>query len=270
MHMYFKSVLLASVCYPPYFDNLLYSHVQISTSMILEEPSILASKPWSTIPFQQNHKMPLDTLLDIMHQLPSCFPYQNEMLKMRCKNPPASDAARQNLASTLQHVLHRLDQFWETHKSEIDPKYDDRVASQIETGHYHTIEFESPYAATVTSLYDSANVIVFTSLASASCTPDTYYWKATIHAASILASIAFHEAQGPLSGGSFSMLFPMRIISLMSPSQEQRVVAHEALVRWGKDRGLAGVCITRVTSPESVMSYQMPLVYGQSIHSTAP
>lgn len=190
-----------------------------------------------------------------MLQLPSCLPGRKQMLKLRTKNPTASDAAKRNLGTQLQYILNRLNQFWERHKSEIDPNYDFRIKSRVETGCCTTIPFESVFAATFTSLYDSANIIACNYLASISPTPNTYYWKATVHAASILSSIAYHESQGPKSGGSFSMLFPMRIVSLMSPSEEQKELAHETLVKWGKERGLDGVSITRVTSLEEGKRY---------------
>ena len=190
-----------------------------------------------------------------MLQLPSCLPGRKQMLKLRTKDPTGSDAAKSNFGTTLQHILNRLNQFWEFHKSEIDPNYDFRIKSHVETGYCPTIPFESVLAATFTSLYNSANIIAFTYLAPISTTPDTYYRKATVHAASILSSIAYHESQGPTSGGSFSMLFPIRIVSLMSPSEEQKELAHQALVKWGEKRGLDGVSITRVTSLEEGKRY---------------
>jgi hypothetical protein len=79
-------------------------------------------------------------------------------------------------------------------------------------------------------------------LATASDSPDVFLWQMILHGASILASIAHHEAQGPTNNASFSMIFPVKLLCLLSPSETQRDIAREALTRWGESRGLTSAC----------------------------
>jgi len=63
-----------------------------------------------------------------------------------------------------------------------------------------------------------------------------------IHGTSILASAAYCETLGALNGVNFSMLFPIKVVCLLSPSEEQRTMAREVLLKLGEERGLVDIC----------------------------
>lgn len=80
-------------------------------------------------------------------------------------------------------------------------------------------------------MYDAANIIAPKLHAAALPTPEIRDKRMMFHGASILASVGYHESQGPFSGGSFSMVFPIKIIFLLSPSDWQTQTAQETLLK---------------------------------------
>jgi hypothetical protein len=56
-----------------------------------------------------------------------------------------------------------------------------------------------------------------------------------MHGASILASAAYCESLGVCNGVSFSMVFPRKLGCLLSPSEEQRILARSVLLKWGEE-----------------------------------
>ena len=58
------------------------------------------------------------------------------------------------------------------------------------------------------------------------------------HATMIMKCAAFHKTIGMNSGGSFNMIFPLKIASLMAPSTEVMDQAQETILKWGLQRGL--------------------------------
>ena len=230
--------------------------MQFTTSLIIDEPSILASELWCTVPFNENQKTPFDKLVDILLQLPSCLPIRNEMRKLRDSDPSTSECLRRYLGITAKHLLHRLEEFWLHHKDEIDPDYDQRL---LRLGSHPAGDFQywepNPYMhpfkscanAYFTSMYDAGMLIVLGFLGAASLVPNSYSQAAVMHGATILASASFCEVQGLFNGVSFSMVFPIKLVCLISPSEEQKVLAQIALLKWGFERGLADIC--KVAAP---------------------
>ena len=222
----------------------------------MDEPSALASELWCTVPFNQNPKTPFDKLLDILLQLPSCLPIRNEMRKLRETDSSTSECLRRYLGITAKHLLRRLEVFWQQHKDGIDPDYDQRiqrhdshVASDLRCWEPNLSmhPFKSSVDAYFTSMYDVGQLIVLGFLGAASLVPSSYSQAAIMHGASILASAAFCETQGLFNGVSFSMVFPIKVVCLISPSEEQRTLAQIALLKWGSGRGLEDIC--KVAAP---------------------
>jgi hypothetical protein len=219
--------------------------------LITDKPSVLASELWCTVPFDQNPKAPFDELVDILLQLPTCLPCRNEMRNLQEKNPLKSEVLRRYIGSNAKHLLCRLGEFWENNKCEIDPNYDRRreeISSHL--AEYEDREkqvvckhqFQSPSNAYITSMYDAGRVITLGLMGAASLAPNSYDRASIIHGSSILASAEYCEAQGLFNGGSFSMIFPIKLICLLSPSEEQRTLAQSVLSKWASKRGLADSC----------------------------
>ena len=223
--------------------------------MTLDEPSVFASEPWTTIPFSLHPKVPIDKLIDVLLQLPGCTPLFNNMTVSQGQDPWRSESIRVELFDRAQGILSQLDQFWTQHKLDIDPYYHRRVHANFSLREEGSpsigdtlgassggLPFRDSFRATFTAMYDAANICALRYLSATSSAPEKYYQRMMAHAASILASVAYHEAQGPSSGGTFSMVFPVKIACLMSPSEEQRSSAREALFRWGSNRGVNDIC----------------------------
>lgn len=249
------------------FTNKLFRTTRLATVLIgmtLDVPCVFASEVWTTIPFALHPKAPIDKLVDILLQLPGCTPLFNNITKPHDQASLALESAKVDLFNRAEPILLQLDDFWTEHKSDVDPDYDRRVhfnSSQGEEDFSSTegililprgVPFRDTFAATFTALYDSANIIALIYASVASSTPEKYKQRILLHATSILASVAYHEAQGPSSGGSFAMIFPVKIVYFMSPSEVQRDSAREALFRWGANRGLNDLCT--VCAPEIVRS----------------
>lgn len=234
-HMFFRTIRVASFI----------------TSLTADEPSPFASTSWCTLPFQENPKDVFDLLVDILLQLPSCLPCRNEMRRLRDEDPIRSEMLRYDLDTNAQHNLKQLTTFWDEQKQHYDPHYDRRIEEIIsliredesaQQSLSSTLPFISSFAAYLTSMYDSGNIITLRCLAAASLCPDAYTWQIILHGASILASVAYHEIQGAINTGSFSMTFPVKLICLLSPSEVQRDIARDTLQRWGSRRGLVNSC----------------------------
>jgi len=93
-------------------------------------------------------------------------------------------------------------------------------------------------------MYDSGLLIVLGYLANASPTPSlsaTYRQQMMVHGASILASAAYQEAQCAPNSVVLSTIFPLKLLCLLSPSEEQKIMARDSLRNWGSPRGLTDV-----------------------------
>jgi hypothetical protein len=201
-------------------------------------------------------KRPFDKLVDLLLQLPSCLPCRNEMRKTRDSDPIKSEALRRHLDTTAKHLLSRLEEFWQEHKNEVDPDYDQRlqtISSNLtnkEDSHRPipcTQQFKSTSDACFTSMYDAGKVITLGCLGAASLVPSLYDQAIVMHGTSILTSAAYCETQGLFNSVSFSMVFPIKLVCLLSPSEEQRTLARTALLKWGSKRGVTDIC--KVAAP---------------------
>jgi hypothetical protein len=216
----------------------------------MNKPSIFASKQWCTVPFQFTTKTALDNLVDLLLQLPSCLPYRNEMRQQRDKDPDKSEVIREYLSTKAQGLQNRLHHYWEENRDRVDPEYTFRIdafslISQDPTDSESPIPCMVPFQTTsdayITAMYDAGNIIVSGYLAATSQNPQSYYRQMTIHGASILMAAAYHETQGLVKGGSFPMVFPIKLLCLLSPSETQKRMAQETLLRWGSGRGLTEI-----------------------------
>lgn len=157
-------------------------------------------------------------------------------------------------------LITRLKGYWDKHGTAVDPAYD--YSQFIETSNFQSISanwvVEAPFpmtsqntfAATNVAMYDAA-VALANALAweSNSGYPELNKRQTVIHCASIMTAIGYHEGKGPESGGSVSMVFPMKVVCRTTPSSNQRRQVQAALVKWGESRGVEGIC--QFVVPES-------------------
>ena len=173
------------------------------------------------------------------------------MRSIRDESPAKSEVLRRCLGTTAKYLLSRLDDFWLEHKEEVDPDYDQRIqgiSSYLANDKgdrqeiLRTHPFKSSPDAYVTSMFDAGKLIALGLLGAASLVPNSYAPAIIVHGASILAAAAYCETQGLFNGVSFTMVFPIKLVCLLSPSVEQRTLAQHALLRWGSERGLDDIC----------------------------
>lgn len=223
--------------------------MKFTISLTFDQPCSLASDLWCTVPFKQNPKTPFDRLIDLLLQLPSCLPYRNEMRSVQYENPTRFEILREYVGNAAKDLVNRLDDFWQEYKNQVDPDYAQRmrtISSRLpvdaEQETICTHPFKSPPDAYLTSIFDVGKVIALRILGAASSVPNLYDQAIIMHGASILASAAYCAAQGLFNGVSFSMVIPLKIICLLSPSDDQKALAQSTLVKWGSERGLADIC----------------------------
>ncbi|KAF4629248.1 hypothetical protein G7Y89_g8903 [Cudoniella acicularis] len=204
MHMMFHSMRIAS----------------LTTSMVLDKPSIFASEIWCTVPFELQPKSSLSRLLDILLQLPSCLPIRNKMRKLREQDPIASELLRQKLEAAAQQIQSRLNQFKKDEWPHIDSDNGQRLKrisvmiqdDVIDRSPLHrTAPSQNPFSAYLRTMYDAGNIIVLSQLAAASLTPQEHQLKMLSYGDSIISSAAYHDSQDTLTSISFSMIFPIKI-----------------------------------------------------------
>ena len=153
---------------------------KFTTSLIADEPSVLSSDTWCTVPFSQTSKTVLGKPVDILLQLPTCLPLRNLMRKYAYSNPPKAGFLKRQLKITAKRLLSRLDDFWQQHKEDIDPDYDQRLQQTLCASTFTSEDwfaphhvpcadpfpFQSAADAYLASMYDARRLTVLGFLAS--------------------------------------------------------------------------------------------------------
>ena len=105
-----------------------------------------------------------------------------------------------------------------------------------------TEAFVSPLAATSVAYYYSAQAIV--TCLSDLVAPSKQSYELLVHDISvILSAIKYHRVRGLFSGGTFMMIYPIKVALFRSPCPNQREELTQALFDWGRERGVEGVCM---------------------------
>ena len=224
--------------------------------MTYARPSIFASDEWCTIPYLQNGKGFLDKLGDILLQFPGIYAARSSMRAHQAQNR-VSDQVGYNVEAQAQGLIARLQTYWQECRNVIYPGYD--YSSFVEISNFESassdwiieatvpITYCDPFVATSVAMYDAAAVIANSLvLESGADFANLYKQRIVIHCASILQAVVYHESQGPNSGGSIQMVFPLKVVCRITPSDDQRRQAQVALRRWAERRGVDGICDPRV------------------------
>jgi hypothetical protein len=170
------------------------------------------------------------------------------MRKLREQDPVASEPLRQKLEAAAQQIQSRLKQFRKDEWPHIDSDNgqglkgnQDDIADQMPL--HRTARSQNAFSAYLKTMYDAGNIIVLSQLAAASLTPQEHQLKMISHGDSIISSVAYHDSQDTLTSISFSIIFPIKIVCLLSPSNLQRVMAQNVLLKLGTKRGLVELCV---------------------------
>jgi hypothetical protein len=218
--------------------------IQLFRAATLVKPTCFASEDWCEIPFKLKQKTAWDKILDILLWMPKCLALRTRIKALRDSDPVACEAVCQELASELGNPISRLARWKSLYGQDILGEYDYNIsvnANDPDTGSIpKTRIFSDPQRATTTAFYDVANIWIQQLTQIATGTPTDHIIKQ--HAASALAAVDFHQSLGFASGGTFSLIFVLKVLCLVTPCEIQRQEARSALLTWGERRGLGGVC----------------------------
>lgn len=174
------------------------------------------------------------------------------MKKTRFSDTSRTDVLSHDLDETARELLGQLNKFWQDNMNFIDPNYYQRLHSvsifAAEDEVHPPLPFKSPSDAYFTSMYDAGNLIALGFREAALQAGKPYTQAIVMHGASILAAASYCESQGLLNGVAFSMVFPIKLVCLLSPSEEQRIHTQDVLLKWGSRRGLTDICKTGAPS----------------------
>ena len=175
---------------------------------------------------------------------------------VKLENFEAAEAVRQGLEADVLQLNLELDDFWEQNKGQIDRDYN--YPSFSEGSDFYklvvpprfpgTSQLKESSAAKVMSMYDAARVINYAILTSLSLKPKAYCREIELHAASILSVDLGYRKDVRRSGGLVSMIWPLNIIVLATPYEQQRKDAQAAIRRWELTRGTPAPCQYRFPS----------------------
>jgi hypothetical protein len=184
--------------------------------------------------------------VDILLEIPQCLALSSRLEALELMDQVSAGAIKQELARQIQSPICKLSQWWSLHREEVfgDYSYDEYIEPAIPTVFDAPRINTFPDTATATTIayYDTAIVFVQHLLSFVSENPAICHSLVKQHAASALAAAKYHESCGPYSGGTFMMIYPLKVICLITPCDKQRRQAQRALLTWGMTRGLEGVC----------------------------
>ena len=218
-----------------------------------DKETFFASDEWCTIPFLKMKKTTSDRLNDIMLKIPECLDLRNKLLDERKNGSPSLPATADALAGKAQWLVIRLQEYWKEYGNDIDPDYEwdqYQECSNFQTAAEswtittpHPVHFRTKAAAKIVAEFDAGIVILYSILQEIYMDSAKEYEKPiAVHCASTLEAAAFLEKLGVDSGGSTAMVFPLKTVHLCTPLQQQADNSAMELAKWGKTRGLEGVC----------------------------
>ncbi|KAI8665485.1 Zn(2)-C6 fungal-type domain-containing protein [Fusarium sp. Ph1] len=218
------------------FMHQIFSHLRFQmfvAAMTENEVPVFASQDWMTVPFQVYPKLIFDQLIDVLFNLLKCLSVADQLIK-----PDSSGNLRSTLDALIRDSMLQASQWWSgcienSPFGQVSPK---QGCGPDEGQLLRT--YTSVPAAALCSLYDAANMITFRLLHLVSSSAPSHDLNVRQHAESILSASHFiDEVSGPAPDrGSIMITLQLKVVSLWSPSSEQRNMAL-ALLQRDKHRG---------------------------------
>ena len=215
--------------------------------------TIFASDEWCTIPFLKMKKTTSDRLNDILLKVPECMGLSDKLQDARQYSSNSAQHSMTDLENKAQWLLILLGEYWKEYGDAIEPGYDWNQYREVTNFSTNTeawdfasptpVYFRTISAAKIIPEYDAGNLILYSILRGVYWdSVDDYKKKIAVHSASILESAAFLGRVEAEAGGSAAMVFPLKTVHLCTPSLQQSDRVGMELAKWGKTRGLEGVC----------------------------
>jgi hypothetical protein len=212
--------------------------LQVYISATLGKASVFASESWCTIPFELTGKSARDELIDILLWIPNILDTHTQWFEVKDTNLPEGEMLKQQLALQIQYPISKLSDWWAYHGPAIFGEYD--YANYVKDPSWTPPQFYDTNTASNIAFYNTANIFVYHMQSIGLGMPTEHLL--TMHASSVLAAARFHQSQGPQSGGTFTMVYPLKAVCMMTSDDEQRKQAQAILLEWGKVRGVDGAC----------------------------
>jgi hypothetical protein len=188
-------------------------------------------------------KSPIDELIDILLYLPCCLAIETQLKSLNGDdNRTLREELAKKLIDQLEQPIVSLSVWWTKHHADIIEYHNSSMPFTISTMTVPSPElFKSPIAATTLVYFSTVQVMITRLLAIT--TPSSQLDKLIIHYISFaLSAISYHRAYGTYSGGTFMLIYPMKVFLFQSPCPNQRKVVQQLLLAWGQERGVEGVC----------------------------
>jgi hypothetical protein len=224
--------------------------VYITTTTRLQ--CAFASESWRTIPFLVYPKSPIDELIDILLYLPCCLAIETQLKSLDGDDDTdLREKLTKKLSDLLEQPIASLSEWWTKHHADMSKGHDSSISLTMPTA--TTIpspeSFTSPVVATTLAYYSTAQILA--TCLFAITVPSSQLSELILHHISVaLSAIKYHHACGPYSGGTFMMVYPIKVILFYSPSSKQREDMQQFLWAWGQERGVEGVCMNGAPMPK--------------------
>ena len=244
--------------------------------MTWEKPPALASDAWCTIPFEHRPKTILDVLDDILFQFPPVYALRKRWLDLTEALDPEASAVREQVKAASFELLSKLSWFWSHFGEHLQgkltldmsdgmrfPTIFDRpmLSPSVETAFRIPTSYRDTFAAQTIGKYNAGAIIAYGLLRSITPMNEGYNNEINLHGESIMAAVAYHEASGPSHSGCISMIFPMRSLIVVTRSDPLREAAKEAILKWGRRRGVGKICNLQIEKPDASEKFRMPFQY---------
>ncbi|KAF4463118.1 hypothetical protein FALBO_10059 [Fusarium albosuccineum] len=218
------------------FMHQIFGHLRFQTfiaAMTENQVSAFASPTWTTIPFEIHPKLVFDQLIDALFNVQKCLWVADQLIKSM------TDIGTSELVMELNSLM--LDAMFQLHQwylgcissgrfgesDSVQSSNPKAVSALLPGPEELLLPYQNVPAAALSSLYDSANIIILRLLHLVSpeaASHDARVWQ---HAQSILSAYDFINATcgpGP-DRGSIMMVAQLKVVSLWSSSSQQRDTA---------------------------------------------
>ncbi|RSL81501.1 hypothetical protein CEP51_005806 [Fusarium floridanum] len=213
------------------FMHQVFSHLRFQmfvAAMTENEVPIFASQDWMTIPFRIYPKLIFDQLIDVLFSVLKCLSIADQLI-----NSDDDGDLGAILDALIQDTMLQASQWWlECIGSSIFGQISPKQGCGPDEAQLLLTHTSVP-ATALCSLYDAANIIALRLLHLASSSGSSHDLQVRQHAQSILSASHFiDEVSGPAPDrGSIMITLQLKVVSLWSPSSEQRNMALALLQR---------------------------------------
>ncbi|KAF2732488.1 hypothetical protein EJ04DRAFT_565947 [Polyplosphaeria fusca] len=237
-------------------------------AVIFNEPSILSTQEWMTVPFSVSAKNGHQTLTDIILQIPSCTALcgltgnLGDIFVQQIPDAIDLRHAQRRTAELIQeledwgnqypHLCTRSDGPMFVSMDMSIPSAEDPGSPSLVLPDTFVALTAATYKATrliLTLLQNKISPNVLTTPISLthsdsstnSPSPDAIA-SATLDAQSILDITLFLETNRPVGMDFMRSIFPLVLVASLGPGVKEQQAAKKMLTRWGTSRGVGGLC----------------------------